>query len=553
MPELPKKKSGSISRIIIKCLWIFFCVGIVSITLLFFFIAKGFIGYMPPIEELQNPTDKFVSEIYSSDMEVIGRYYQSKGNRVYVGYNEISPYLVNALIATEDARFEDHSGIDVKALARAVIKRGLFFQKSAGGGSTISQQLAKQLFSPSAENVMERLFQKPIEWVIAVQLERFYTKEEIVNMYLNKFDFLYNAVGIQSAAQIYFNTTPDKLSIEQAATLIGMCKNPSYFNPVRQPERTRGRRNTVLEQMYKSDYITREERDSLQALPLKLYFNRVDHKEGLAPYFREHLRLMMTAKKPDRRDYRGWQGQKFVDDSIAWETNPLFGWCEKNRKADGSKYNIYTDGLKIYTSLDSRMQKYAEEAVEEHIGGFLQPKFFNEKKGRSYAPFARNLSKSDIETILNKAMKQSDRYRYMSEAGASEKEIRKAFDTPVDMQVFSWHGMIDTVMTPMDSIRYNKSFLRTGFMVMDSKTGHVKAYVGGIDFRNFQYDMVSDGRRQVGSTIKPFLYTLAMEEGFSPCDEAPNVQPHILDPATGKVWSPRNSSKARIGETLGIG
>ena len=261
---------------------------------------------------------------------------------------------------------------------------------------------------------MERLFQKPIEWVIAVQLERFYTKEEIVNMYLNKFDFLYNAVGIQSAAQIYFNTTPDKLLIEQAATLIGMCKNPSYFNPVRQPERTRGRRNTVLEQMYKSDYITREERDSLQALPLKLYFNRVDHKEGLAPYFREHLRLMMTAKKPDRRDYRGWQGQKFVDDSIAWETNPLFGWCEKNRKADGSKYNIYTDGLKIYTSLDSRMQKYAEEAVEEHIGGFLQPKFFNEKKGRSYAPFARNLSKSDIETILNKAMKQSDRYRYMT-------------------------------------------------------------------------------------------------------------------------------------------
>ena len=486
MPELPKKKSGSVSRIIIKCLWIFFCVGIVSITLLFFFIAKGFIGYMPPIEELQNPKDKFASEIYSSDMEVIGRYYQSKGNRVYVGYNEISPYLVNALIATEDARFEDHSGIDVKALARAVIKRGLFFQKSAGGGSTISQQLAKQLFSPSAENVMERLFQKPIEWVIAVQLERFYTKEEIVNMYLNKFDFLYNAVGIQSAAQIYFNTTPDKLSIEQAATLIGMCKNPSYFNPVRQPERTRGRRNTVLEQMYKSDYITREERDSLQALPLKLHFNRVDHKEGLAPYFREHLRLMMTAKKPDRKDYRGWQGQKFIDDSIAWETNPLFGWCEKNRKADGSKYNIYTDGLKIYTSLDSRMQKYAEEAVEEHIGGFLQPKFFNEKKGRSYAPFARNLSKSDIETILNKAMKQSDRYRYMSEAGASEKEIRKAFDTPVDMQVFSWHGMIDTVMTPMDSIRYNKSFLRTGFMVMDSKTGHVKAYVGGIDFRNFQ-------------------------------------------------------------------
>lgn len=327
-------------------------------------------------------------------MQVLSRFYQSKNNRVYVGYKEISPYLVQALIATEDARFTEHSGIDVKALFRAIIKRGLFLQKSAGGGSTITQQLAKLYFSPSADNVLERLFQKPIEWVIAVQLERCYTKEEILNMYLNQFDFLNNAVGIQSAAGIYFGTTPDKLKIEEAATLIGMCKNPSYYNPVRHNERSRGRRNTVLNQMYKADYITAAERDSLKNLPLKLKFSRVDHKEGLAPYFCEQLRLMMTARKPVRSDYRGWEQQKFVDDSIAWETNPLYGWCEKNRKADGSKYNIYTDGLKIYTTIDSRMQRYAEEAVREHLGGYLQPRFlFREERAELRSVFPEHIGK----------------------------------------------------------------------------------------------------------------------------------------------------------------
>lgn len=482
-------------------------------------------------------------------MQVLSRFYQSKNNRVYVGYKEISPYLVQALIATEDARFTEHSGIDVKALFRAIIKRGLFLQKSAGGGSTITQQLAKLYFSPSADNVLERLFQKPIEWVIAVQLERCYTKEEILNMYLNQFDFLNNAVGIQSAAGIYFGTTPDKLKIEEAATLIGMCKNPSYYNPVRHNERSRGRRNTVLNQMYKADYITAAERDSLKNLPLKLKFSRVDHKEGLAPYFREQLRLMMTARKPVRSDYRGWEQQKFVDDSIAWETNPLYGWCEKNRKADGSKYNIYTDGLKIYTTIDSRMQRYAEEAVREHLGGYLQPRFFSEKKGRSYGPFSRSISEKDRAAILERAMKQSDRYRSMQNDGYSESEIRKAFNTPVEMQLFSYNGMIDTIMTPMDSIRYQKSFLRTGFMSMDPHNGHVKAYVGGIDFAHFQYNMVSQGRRQVGSTVKPFLYTLAMEEGFSPCDMELNAQPTLMD-ESGRPWSPRNSSKARAGEMV---
>ena len=545
-----KKSIGDTSRIV-RYMWYAFGGIVVLVVAAFAMIAWGWIGYMPPIEDMENPKDKFASEIYSSDMEVIGRFYQSKSNRVYVHYDEISPYLVNALIATEDIRFKDHSGIDVKALFRAFIKRGLLFQKSAGGGSTITQQLAKLLYSPNADNVVERLFQKPQEWVIAVQLERFYTKEEIVNMYLNHFDFLNNAVGIQSAAYIYFHTTPDKLKIEEAATLVGMCKNPSYYNPRRFNERTRGRRNTVLNQMYKAKYITKAELDSLQALPLELKYTRVDHKEGLAPYFREQLRLMMTAKKPVKSEYRGWEAQKFIDDSIAWANNPLYGWCEKNVKADGTKYNIYTDGLKIYTTLDAQMQRYAEEAVEKHLGGYLQPRFFVEKKGRSYAPFSRSITREERESILDRAMKQSDRYRAMKASGASDEQIRKAFITPVEMQVFSYQGSIDTIMSPLDSIRYQKSFLRVGFMSMDPNTGHVKAYVGGPDFTHFQYDMASVGRRQIGSTVKPFLYTLAMEEGFTPCDMFLNEQPTLIT-EDGKPWSPRNSSKARVGEMVSL-
>ncbi|MEG1574687.1 MAG: transglycosylase domain-containing protein, partial [Bacteroidales bacterium] len=447
-----------------------------------FLISKGCIGYMPPVEELENPKDKFASEIFSSDMKVLGNYYQSQGNRVYVDYQDISPNLVNALISTEDERFYQHSGIDFMAIGRAVFKRMLLMGKSAGGGSTITQQLAKQLFSPSVENKLERLFQKPIEWVIALQLERFYTKEEIIKMYLNKFDFLYNAVGVQSAAAVYFSTTPDKLTIEESAMLIGMCKNPSYFNPIRHPERTLGRRNTVLQQMYKADYITKQERDSLQQLPLNIKFSRADHKEGLAPYFREKLRIMLIAKKPHRSDYRGWQHQQYVDDSIAWATNPLYGWCDKTRKPDGSKYNIYTDGLKIYTTIDSRMQRYAEDAVEEHMLGVLQPQFFAELKNKKNAPFSSSVSQDEINRMLERAKKQSDRYRRMKQDGVGEEEITRAFNKRLDMQVYTLHGIVDTIMTPMDSIRYYKSFLHAGFMVTNSKNGHVKAYVGGVDF-----------------------------------------------------------------------
>lgn len=497
-----------------------------------------------------NPNYKFATEVFSEDGKVLGTYSYSKENRVFVGYNDLSPNIINALIATEDVRFAEHSGIDAYALTRAVVKRGILMQKNAGGGSTITQQLSKQLYSPSADNVMERLFQKPIEWVIAVKLERYYTKEEILTMYLNKFDFLNNAVGIKTAAFTYFGCEPKDLKIEEAATLVGMCKNPSLYNPVRYNERSRGRRNVVLDQMRKAGYITEAERDSLQALPLKLKYNRVDHKEGLATYFREYLRGVLTAKKPDKANYRGWQMQKYYEDSLDWENNPLFGWCEKNTKKDGTKYNLYTDGLKIYTTLDSRMQQYAEDAVTEHLKE-LQGYFFKEKKGAKKAPYTFRLTQEQVDEILGRAMRLSDRYRIMKKAGATEAEIKKAFDTPEEMSVFSWEGEKDTIMTPMDSIRYYKFFLRAGFMSMDPRSGHVKAYVGGPNYHYFQYDMAMVGRRQVGSTIKPFLYTLAMENGFSPCDEVRHVEYTLID-ENGKPWTPRNANKKLIGDMVTV-
>lgn len=537
-------------RKVVKILWIFIALISLVCVFIFFSIAKGWIGYMPPVEDLENPNYKFATEVFSEDGKVLGTYSYSKENRVFVGYNDLSPNIINALIATEDVRFAEHSGIDAYALTRAVVKRGILMQKNAGGGSTITQQLSKQLYSPSADNVMERLFQKPIEWVIAVKLERYYTKEEILTMYLNKFDFLNNAVGIKTAAFTYFGCEPKDLKIEEAATLVGMCKNPSLYNPVRYNERSRGRRNVVLDQMRKAGYITEAEHDSLQALPLKLKYNRVDHKEGLATYFREYLRGVLTAKKPDKANYRGWQMQKYYEDSLDWENNPLFGWCEKNTKKDGTKYNLYTDGLKIYTTLDSRMQQYAEDAVTEHLKE-LQGYFFKEKKGAKKAPYTFRLTQEQVDEILGRAMRLSDRYRIMKKAGATEAEIKKAFDTPEEMSVFSWEGEKDTIMTPMDSIRYYKFFLRAGFMSMDPRNGHVKAYVGGPNYHYFQYDMAMVGRRQVGSTIKPFLYTLAMENGFSPCDEVRHVEYTLID-ENGKPWTPRNANKKLIGDMVTV-
>lgn len=538
---------------IIAILWIGFFFIILSGVILLSLIYNGSIGYMPAIEELKNPTDKFASVIYSSDGEELGRYFRNTGNRVYADYYDISQNVIDALISTEDSRYLEHSGIDVKAIGRAMFKTILLRQKQAGGGSTITQQLAKQLYSPQSDGLFTRALQKPIEWMIALKLERMFSKDEIIKMYLNQFDFLYNAVGIKSAAFVYFGKDAKDLNVEEAATLVGMVKNPSYYNPVRQNERTRQRRNIVLDQMYKAGHLSRVERDSLQQLPLLLNFHKVDHKDGLAPYFREELRRMLQARKPDKKDYRGWEHQKYIDDSIAWERNPLYGWIEKNPKADGSKYDIYNDGLKIHTTIDSRMQKYAEEAVEEHMRS-LQESFFKEKKNASLAPYTTNggeISADGIKGLIERSIRQTDRYRKMKHDGFSDSEITQAFDTPVEMRVFSYDGLVDTVMSPRDSLLYTKHFLRTGMMSMDPINGYVKAYVGGPNFSFFQYDMVSTGRRQIGSTIKPFLYTYAMEEGFTPCDEFLNSQPTIIDEA-GRAWSPRNAGNAREGEMVDL-
>ncbi|MBQ3914707.1 MAG: transglycosylase domain-containing protein [Paludibacteraceae bacterium] len=525
-----------------KWFWLIFVAGLLFVVFFFVGIARGWFGYMPPLEDLQNPKNKYASEVFSNDAVSLGRYYRTE-NRVSVNYEEISPYVINALVATEDARFYSHSGIDSKGFVRALLTLG-----KAGGGSTITQQLSKQLYSPTAANTFERLLQKPNEWVIAVQLERLYSKDEIIMMYLNQFDFLYNAVGIKSAAQVYFGKKPIDLTAEEAAVLIGMCKNPSLYNPIRHQERALNRRNTVLNQMEKYGFITEAECDSLKQLPMDIDYHSVDHKEGTAQYLREYLRQILTAKEPKESNYSEWNKMQYEIDKKQWDTNPLYGFCQKNKKADGSHYDLYNDGLRIYTTVDSRMQRYAEEAVHEHMTD-LQGRFFKEKKNKSYAPFSRQMSKEDIDGVMTRSMRQSERYRVLKRAGKSEAEIRAVFETPIEMQVFSYDGMIDTTLSPMDSIRWQKYFLRCGFMSMDPHTGYVKAYVGGPDFAHFQYDMVSTGRRQVGSTVKPFLYTLAMSEGMWPCDKTIN-QSITLKTETGQNWTPRNSGKTHIGDTV---
>lgn len=535
-------------KVFVWSLWTLLLLSVLAAAGAFWAIAKGKIGYMPPIEDLQNPINRFATQVYSADGKIMGTWNYNKENRICVDYSQLSPSLVQALVATEDARYYDHSGIDFYALARAIVKRGIFGQVSAGGGSTITQQLAKQLYSGKARNVTERLLQKPIEWVIAVQLERNYTKDEIIALYLNYFDFLHNAVGIKTAANTYFGKEPNNLTVNEAATLVGLCKNPSYFNPVRHPERSRERRNVVLMQMVKAGYLTEAQYDKYSAEPLNLNFHVSDHKDGISAYFRDFLRRYLMAKKPERSHYPEWNMAKFYQDSINWETDPLYGWCNKNRKKDGEPYNVYTDGLKVYTTIDSRMQKYAEMAVREHVVKFLQPAFDKENRGKSTAPFSGKLSREQINQILMRSVRQCDRYREMKAAGATEEEIMKAFRTPTEMSIFTYHGNVDTTMTPLDSIRYYKSFLRCGFMSMEPATGAVKAYVGGLDFTHFNYDMCIDGRRQVGSTIKPYLYSLAMENGMSPCDLAPNVQQTYM--VAGRPWTPRNSGHSRYGQMV---
>ncbi|ULB34496.1 MULTISPECIES: transglycosylase domain-containing protein [unclassified Proteiniphilum] len=544
-----KKVTGKYD--IVKAMWSLFGLMVAGAALFFLLVSAGLVGYLPEINELENPIDKYASQVISSDNELLFTYSQSDDNRIFVDYSDLSPYLIDALISTEDVRYYSHSGIDIIGLGRAVFKTLILNKGESGGGSTITQQLAKLLYSPRANNKLQRVFQKPVEWVIAAKLERFYSKDEIINLYLNKYDFNYNAVGIESAARTYFNKTPDELSVDESAMLIGMLKNSSLYNPVRRPEVTKERRNVVLSQMQKAGHLKKQQADSLKQLPIELDFNRSGHIDIAAPYYRQHLAKMMMAVKPQRKNYASWKKQQFTEDSLSWEEDPLYGWCNKNKKPDGSNYNIYTDGLKIYSTIDSRMQRYAEAAVKEHLGGYLQKQFFSEKAGRKYAPYSVEVS-NQVDDLMTAAMKQTERYRVLKKGGLSEAEIIKNFkEVPVEMKVFSWeHREIDTLMTPWDSIRYHKNFLRAGFMAMDPLTGHVKAYVGGPDFKFFKYDMVSTGKRQIGSTIKPYLYTLAMEEGMTPCDGMIHG-PVTLMPEVGEPWEPRNTRKAS-GEFVSI-
>ena len=534
-----KKTTNNKTKKYIIGFWSLFLVGVLGIFLLFFLIAEGKLGFMPTFEELENPKSALATEIYSNDGKIIDKYFLHE-NRTFVDYGNLPQDLVDALIATEDVRFYSHSGIDLRGLGR-VAKGIATGNTNSGGGSTISQQLAKMLFPRSRYSSFSELaLRKFKEWVIAVKLERSYTKEEILLMYLNKYDFLNLAVGIKSAANVYFSIPPDSLKLHQSAMLVGMAKNSSLYNPVRRPELVKQRRNVVLNQMAKYGYISKEVRDSVKQLPLDLDYHKVDYKSGPAPYFREYLRLTLTATKPDRDNYASWQTQKFIEDSIAWETDPLFGWCNKNTKPDGENYSLYSDGLRIYTTIDSRMQKYAVEAVEKHLREDLQPEFDGGMRYLNNPPFANNMTPDQVENLLNMEIRQSERYRVLNERGLSFSEIKKNFQKPVEMTIFSWKGEIDTVMSPQDSIKWYLRFFRSSFMAMETETGEVKAYVGGPNYKHFMYDMVTGGKRQVGSTVKPFLYTLAMQNGLTPCTKVPYV-PQQFQMPDGSIYEPKDA------------
>jgi penicillin-binding protein 1A len=524
-----------------KYFWIVFVSPFALLILLLLLAAVGGLGYMPNITTLENPKIDLASQVISEDNKVLGAFYYMNQNRTYVDYDELPDYLIKALIATEDRRFYRHSGIDAKGLARVVLKTGLMMQRSSGGGSTITQQLAKLLFHKPPRTKIGRGIQKIKEWIIAVRLEKAYTKEEIITMYFNQFDYLNQAVGIKSAAQVYFSTLPDSLTIEQSAMLVGMAKNPSYYNPVdsNRRELVQRRRNVVLNQMVKYKFISNDLADSLKGLPLTLKYQRIAHDQGLATYFREFVRRTLMSTEPKRKDYLEYNDYRA--DSTRWSMDPVFGWCNKNRKPDGEPYNVYADGLKIYTSINSKMQQYAEEAVGEHLGQTLQRDFFKEKKGNKRSPFSRDLTDKEIESIMNRAVLNSDRGRIMRNKGMPLSEIMAEFKKPVQMKIFSWKGETDTVMSPLDSIRYYKHFLQSGFMAIEPASGHVKAYVGGIDFANFKYDHVTQSRRQAGSTFKPFLYILAMQEGYSPCSEVLNDKQTFYINDT--IWEPKSSSR----------
>lgn len=501
----------------IKPFWICYTVGVLCVVLIFFMISQGWLGFMPSFSELENPKTNLASEVYSYDGELLGKYYLE--NRSNCQFSDLPENLTQALIATEDARFYKHSGVDARALLRVATGVITFHRK--GGGSTITQQLAKNLFprDPNGGKI-KLIITKLKEWVVAAKLEREYSKNEIMAMYFNTVDFGNNSLGIRSAANTYFGKEPKDLNVQESAVLVGLLKASTKYCPRRNPDASLMRRNTVLGQMEKYDYLTKTECDSLQQLPIDISKFRVQtHTEGKATYFREYLRMYLKE------------------------------WCKNNPKPDGTFYDIYVDGLKIYTTIDSRMQKYAEEAVYEHVCQFLQPQFFAHWKGYKNAPFHK-INQEEIDRIMTAAMRRTDRYSKMKSAGASEEEIRKAFNTPRQMKVFSWNGKKDTLLSPMDSIRYMKSFLQCGMMAMDVNTGYVKAYVGGINYEMFQFDHVKLSKRQVGSTFKPYVYTVAMQHGdFTPCTMVPNV-PVTFHLPEGTTWTPHNSSHYKEGQML---
>lgn len=530
------------SKFYIRLFWILFSIPIVTIITLFILISFEKLGKMPTFEELENPENDLASEIYSEDGILIGNYYYR--NRSYVKYDDLAPNIVNALIATEDIRFRKHSGIDARGLGRVLVYSILMNNRSSGGGSTITQQLAKNLFPRDTTTYKTSIgrninlgLSKFKEWVTAVKLEKNYTKDEIIVMYLNTVPFGGNSFGIKSAAKTFFNKTTDSLKVEESAVLVGLLKAPTRYSPVRNPERSKLRRNVVLNQMNKYGYLTDEDFDSLSVLPIELTYKVQDHNVGLATYFREHLRILLNASKPNRKHY--WSTVDYKNDSIEWLTNPLYGWCNKNTKPDGSPYNIYRDGLKIYTTLNSKMQKYAEEALVEHLSQKLQDEFNAEQANNPNAPYYEELNDEELKDIIELAIRRTERYRKLRNAGYEMDEILENFNTPVQTTVFTWQGDVDTVMTPLDSLLHHKNYLRAGFVSINPHNGHIKAYVGGPSFKHFKYDQVSVAKRQVGSTIKPFLYTLAMQEGYSPCHKAPNVASTFI--VNDTTWTPKNS------------
>jgi len=546
-----KKKIFTEKKKIIKWFWILISTPFAALAVALLLVSL--FTHIPSFEELEDPRSNLATQILAENGEVLTTYHIE--NRSYISFDDLSQGLKDAIVATEDARFYRHSGIDFKSLARVGVKSVLLGnRRGGGGGSTLSQQLAKSLFprdtaksSIPGAKIFVLGVNKLKEWITAVKLERNYTKQEILSMYMNAVFFGSNAYGIKAAANTFFAKEPIDLTIEESALLVGMVNMPTRFNPVRHPERALTRRNFVLGQMSKYGYITDQQRDSLRQLPITLDYQRQDHIAGRAPYFRDMLKKLMNAQKPKRSSYSNYEDYR--SDSLQWATDPLYGWINKNPKPDGTKYNLDKDGLKIYTPINAKMQQYAEEAVAEHLGRDLQPQFNRELRWKNNKPFDNSTPRETINSIMKQARRWSDRYRIMKNNGVPEKEILQSFDKPVKMRVFSWKGEIDTTMTPNDSIRYYKSFLRAGFLAIEPGTGNVKAYVGGNNYKYFKYDQVKQGKRQVGSTFKPFLYTLAMQGGYTPCDKVVNVPQSFV--VGEDIWTPKSTDKPEwIGRTV---